>query len=117
MCTSARPCRCLCAFGKGAAEPRAANPLESLCITRLAAATLLPMSSAEFGADWEPGTWSVTLKPEAGEALVYGGATPLIVESRQARATFLSKSGSRVERARGGFPMCELGLVLIGDTS
>ena len=57
----------------------------------------------------------MTLKPEAGEELVYGGATPLIVEWRQARATFLSKRRSRVERTRGRFRMCELELVLIGD--
>ena len=57
----------------------------------------------------------VTLKPEAGEELVYAGATPFVVEWRQARAAFLSHGSSRVERARGGVRMCELELVLIGD--
>ncbi len=56
----------------------------------------------------------VTLRPEAGEALVYGDATPLIVEWRAARAAFLGAGGSRVERASGWVRMCELELVLVG---
>lgn len=56
----------------------------------------------------------VTLKPEAGEALVYGDATPLILEWRAARSAFLGGGGSRVERANGWVRMCELELVLVG---
>ncbi len=54
------------------------------------------------------------ITPEAEEG-VYGAATPLIVEWRQARAAFLDKGGSRVERACGWGRMCELALVLIGE--
>lgn len=39
----------------GAVEPTEANPLKSLCVTRLVATMPLPVSSAEFGADWETG--------------------------------------------------------------
>ena len=57
------------------------------------------------------------ITPEAaeGEELVYGVATPLIVEWRQARGAFLDKGGSRVERASGWVRMCELALVLVGE--
>ena len=57
----------------------------------------------------------VTLQPVQDEEFDYAEAAPLVVEWRQARATFLSKGASRVERARGGVRMCELELVLIGD--
>lgn len=57
----------------------------------------------------------VTLVPEVGEELVYGEATPLIVEWRAARAAFLGTAGSRVERAGGWVRMCELELVLAGE--
>jgi hypothetical protein len=57
----------------------------------------------------------VTLKPEAGEALVYGDATPLILEWRAARSAFLGAGGSRVERADGWVRTCELELVLVGE--
>ena len=56
----------------------------------------------------------VTLKPEAGEALVYGDATPLVLEWRAARRVFLGAGGSRLERANGWVRMCELELVLVG---
>lgn len=57
----------------------------------------------------------VTLEPEEGEKLVYGDATPLIVEWRQARGVSLDGSGSRVERATARVRMYELALVLIGE--
>lgn len=57
----------------------------------------------------------VTLKPEAGEELVYGDAAPLILEWRAARRAFLGAGGSRVERADGWVRMCELELVLVGE--
>ncbi len=57
----------------------------------------------------------VTVEPVQDEEFDYAEAAPLVVEWRQARATVLSKSTSRVERARGGVRMCEIELVLIGD--
>ena len=57
----------------------------------------------------------VTLKREAGEELVYGDATPLILEWRAARSAFLGGGGSRLERANGWVRMCELELVLVGE--
>ena len=57
----------------------------------------------------------VTLERETGEEFVYGDATPLVVEWREARAAFLGADGSRVERARGWVRMCELELVLVGE--
>ena len=64
---------------------------------------------------WETG--NVVGDPEAG-----GGRDTHLRRGHAAgrrvatgASTFLSKSGRRVERARGGFRMCELGLVLIGD--
>lgn len=57
----------------------------------------------------------VTLTREAGEELVYGDATPLILEWRAARRAFLGAGGSRVERADGWVRMCELELVLVGE--
>lgn len=57
----------------------------------------------------------VTLKPEAGEKLVYGDATPLILEWRAARRAFLGAGGRRLERADGWVRMCELELVLVGE--
>ncbi len=57
----------------------------------------------------------VTLERETGEELVYGDATPLVVEWREARAAFLGAGGSRVERASGWVRMCELELVLVGE--
>ena len=57
----------------------------------------------------------VTLEPMQDEEFDYAEAAPFVVEWRQARATFLSKGASRVERARGAVRMCELELVLVGD--
>jgi len=57
----------------------------------------------------------VTVEPVQDEEFDYAEAAPLVVEWRRARAAFLSKSASRVERARGGVRMCELELLLIGD--
>ena len=57
----------------------------------------------------------VTLEPVQDEEFDYVEAAPLVVEWRQARAAFLRKSASRLERARGGVRMCELELVLVGD--
>ena len=57
----------------------------------------------------------VTLEAEEGEGLVYGKATSLIVEWRQAREALLDGSGSRVERATARVRMCELALALIGE--
>ncbi len=55
------------------------------------------------------------MEPVQDEKFDYAEAAPLVVEWRQARATLLSKSASRVERARGGVRMGELQLLLIGD--
>ena len=57
----------------------------------------------------------VTVEPMPEEEFDYAEAAPLVVEWRQARAAFLSKGASRVERARGGVRMCELELLIIGD--
>lgn len=58
----------------------------------------------------------VTLEPEAGEELVYGEqATPLIAEWREARAAFIDRSNSRVERATAWVRMCERAITLIGE--
>lgn len=57
----------------------------------------------------------VTLEPEEGEELVYGEATPLIVEWREARACFVDRRNNRVERATGWVRMCERALTLIGE--
>ena len=48
-----------------------------------------------------------------GEEFDYAEPAPLVVEWRQARAAFLSKSASCLERARGGVRMCELDLVVV----
>ncbi len=64
---------------------------------------------------WRAHPEVITPESEEGEELVYGAATPLIVEWRQARAAFLDKGGSRVERASGWLRMCELALVLVGE--
>ena len=55
----------------------------------------------------------VTLEPEEGEDFVYGNATPLIVEWRGARACFMDRRNSRVERAACWVRMCELASTLI----
>ncbi len=57
----------------------------------------------------------VTPEPEQGEELVYGTATPLIVEWRHVRAAHLDRSRSRVERAADEVRMRELELALIGE--
>ncbi len=57
----------------------------------------------------------VTVEPMPEEEFDYAEAAPLVVEWRRARAAFLSHGSSRVERARGGVRMCELGIILIGD--
>ncbi len=55
----------------------------------------------------------VTVDPVPDEEFDYAEAAPLVVEWRQARAAYLRKSASRVERARGGVRMCELEILLI----
>ena len=58
----------------------------------------------------------VTLEPEEGEELVYGEkAAPLIGEWREARAAFIDRRNSRVERATAWVRMCERALTLIGE--
>ena len=58
----------------------------------------------------------VTLEPEEGEELVYGEeATPLIGEWREARAAFIDRTNSRVERATAWVRMCERAVTLIGE--
>ena len=64
---------------------------------------------------WRAHPEVVTLKAEEGEELVYGEATPVIVEWRRQRIASLDRGASRVERARAGLRTCELELVLIGD--
>ncbi len=57
----------------------------------------------------------VTLRAEEGEELVYGEATPLVVEWRRQRIAHLDKGASGVEHARAWVRMCELELLLIGE--
>jgi len=57
----------------------------------------------------------VTPHAEEGEELVYGEATPLIVEWRRQRIAQLDKGASGVERARAWARRCEIELVLIGE--
>lgn len=57
----------------------------------------------------------VTLEAEEGEALVYGGAAPLIAEWRRVRAGHLDERRSRLEQATDWVRMCELELALIGE--
>ena len=57
----------------------------------------------------------VTLKADRGEELVYGEATPVIVEWRRQRIAHLDRGASGVEQARAWVRMCELELVLIGE--
>ena len=65
---------------------------------------------------WRAHPELVTLEPEEGEELVYGEeATPLIAEWREARATFIDRGNSRVERATAWVRMCERALTLIGE--
>ena len=57
----------------------------------------------------------VTLRAEEDEELVYGEATPLVVEWRRQRIAQLDEGASGVERARAWARRCELELVLVGE--
>ena len=57
----------------------------------------------------------VTLEPEGGEELVYGEATPLIVEWRQARVDHLDRGKTRLVQATAWVRMRELEIALIGE--
>ena len=57
----------------------------------------------------------VTLEPEDGEELLYGEATPLVVEWRRMRVDHLDKHLSRLAQATAWVRMRELELVLIGE--
>lgn len=65
---------------------------------------------------WRAHPELVTLEPEEGEELVYGeDAAPLIAEWREARAAFIDRGNSRVERATAWVRMCERAITLIGE--
>ena len=64
---------------------------------------------------WRPYPQLVTLEPEAGEELIYGAATPLIVEWRQASVEHIDRGRRRLDRATAWVRMRELEIVLIGE--
>ena len=59
----------------------------------------------------------VTLEAEPDEELVYGDATPVIVEWREARAEFLKtlKTGATLDRTEVQEPMLELEIAIVGE--
>ena len=59
----------------------------------------------------------VTLEAEEGEELVYGDATPVIVEWREARKTFLrvNRTGPALRRIAAHQRMWELEIAIIGE--
>ena len=56
----------------------------------------------------------VTLEAEPDEDLVYGDATPVIVEWRRVRAEFL-KTGATLDRTEVQEPMLEMEIALVGE--
>ena len=66
-----------------------------------------------------PRTYPQLVTPEAepDEDLVYGDATPVIVEWREVRAEFLKtlKTGTTLDRTEVQEPMLELELVIVGE--
>ena len=85
-------------------------------------------TSPSTGADSEPGpkrryvrprTYPqlVTLEAEPDEDLVYGDATPVIVEWRRVRAEFLKtlKTGATLDRTEVQEPMLEMEIALVGE--
>ena len=59
----------------------------------------------------------VTLEAEPDEDLVYGDATPVIVEWRRVRAEFLKtlKTGATLDRTEVQEPMLEMEIALVGE--
>ena len=97
-------------------------------LVRLEAGRSESETPAPTGADSEPGPMRryapsrpypqlVTLEAEPDEDLVYGEATPVIVEWRELRAEFLKtlKTGATLDRTEVQEPMLELEIAIVGE--
>ena len=94
-------------------------------LVRLEAGGHGSVTPSPTGADSEPGPKRryapsrpypqlVTLEAEPDEDLVYGEATPVIVEWREVRAEFL-KTGATLDRTEVQEPMLEMEIAFVGE--